>query len=88
MKHKVTSMATGRVSMGPQLVVSLHQRNTAEDETGMTEICVTSSTAEMHAAILKIGTRSASTLNRSSMKKGTMTTTIPIMIDLTDSVLP
>jgi hypothetical protein len=88
MKHKVTSMATGRVSMWPQLVVSLHQRNTAEDETGMTEICVTSSTAEMHAAILKIGTRSASALNRSSMKKGTMTTTIPIMIDLTNSVLP
>jgi hypothetical protein len=88
MKHEVMSMATGRVPMGPQLAVSLHRRNAAEDETGMTKICVTSSTAEMHMAILKTGARSASALNRSSMKKGTMTTIVPITIDLTDSVLP
>jgi hypothetical protein len=73
--------------MGTRLAVSLHRRNTAEDKTGMTEICVTSSATEMHAAELKTGIKSASTLNRSSVKKWTMTTTTPITINLTDSVL-
>jgi hypothetical protein len=47
-----------------------------------------SSTTEMHATGLKTGARSPSALNRSKVKKGTMTTTVPIMNNLTDSVLP
>jgi hypothetical protein len=54
----------------------------------MIEICVMSSTAEMHAVRLKTNVRSASALNRSSVKKGTMTNTVPIMTNLNDSVLP
>jgi hypothetical protein len=65
----VTSMTTNRVPMGTRLAVSLHRRNTAEDKTGMTEICVTSSATEMHAAELKTSVKSASALNRSSVKK-------------------
>jgi hypothetical protein len=42
----------------------------------------------MHTDGLKTGIRSTSTLNRSSMKKGTMTTIVPIMTNLTDSILP
>jgi hypothetical protein len=45
------------------------------------------STAEMHTAGSKISVRSVSALNRSSVKKGTMTTMVPIMTNLTDSVL-
>jgi hypothetical protein len=88
MKHGVTSMTTGRVPMGAWLAVSLHWRNAAEDETGMIDICVTSFVAKMHAVGLKTGARSTSALNGSNMKKGTMTTMVPIMINLTDSVLP
>jgi hypothetical protein len=47
-----------------------------------------SSTVEMHAVGLKTNVRSPIALNRSSMKKGTMTTTIPFMINLIDSILP
>jgi hypothetical protein len=72
---------------GDSQEVSLHWRNTAEDETGMTEICTMPSTTEMHTARLKTSSRSASALNRSSMKKGTMSTLVPIMSNLTDSVL-
>jgi hypothetical protein len=54
----------------------------------MIEICVTSFAAEMHAARLKTGITSVSALNRSSMKKGTMTTMVPIMTNLTNSILP
>jgi hypothetical protein len=86
-KHEVTSVTTNRVLIGTRLVVSLHRRNAAEDETGMTEICVTSSAAEMHVARLKTSARSASTLNTSNVKKGTMTTMVPTTSDLTDSVL-
>jgi hypothetical protein len=77
MKHRVRSLTTGRVLMGTQQAVTLHRRNVAEDKTGMTKICETSSAAEMHAAGLKTGIRSMSTLNRSSVKKGTMTTMVP-----------
>jgi hypothetical protein len=87
MKHGVTSMTTGRVHTGTRLVVSLHWGNAAEDETEMTKICATSSTTKMHATRLKTGVWNASTLNRSNVKKGTMTTTVPITINLTDSVL-
>jgi hypothetical protein len=69
MKHGVTSPATGRVLIWTRQAVSLHRRNTAEDETGMTEICAMSSTAEMHTDKLKIGARRLSALNRSTMKK-------------------
>jgi hypothetical protein len=87
MKHGVMSMTTGRVLMGTRQAVSLHQRNTAEDETRMTEICMTSSAAEMHMLGLKTSVRSASALNRSNVKKGTMTTMVPIMTNLIDSIL-
>jgi hypothetical protein len=53
----------------------------------MTEICMTSSTAEMHVARSRTDIRSVSVLNRSSVKKGTMTTMDPIMKNLIDSVL-
>jgi hypothetical protein len=86
-KHGVTSMTTGRVLIGTRQAVSLHQRNTAEDETGMTEICETSFVAEMHAARLKIDARSVSALNRGNVKKGTMTTTVLIMTNLTNNIL-
>jgi hypothetical protein len=72
--------------MGTQQAVSFHWKNTAEDETGMTQICMTSSAAEMHATGLKTSARSMSALNRSSVKKGTMTTTIPNMTNHTNSV--
>jgi hypothetical protein len=88
MKHEVMRMTTDRVPMGTQLAVSLHQRNVAEDKTGMTVTCVMSSTTEMHTAGLRTSARSTSALNGSSVKKGTMTTTVPIMINLTDSALP
>jgi hypothetical protein len=81
-------MTIGRVRTGTWQAVSLHQRNAAEGATGMTEICATSSAAKMHAARSKTGVRSVSVLNRSSAKKGTMTTMDPIMTNLTDSVLP
>jgi hypothetical protein len=73
--------------MGTRLAVSLHQRNTAEDETRMTEICATSSAVETHVVRLKTGARSVSALNRSCVKKGTMTIMVPIMINLTGSAL-
>jgi hypothetical protein len=82
------SLTTGRVSMGTRQIVSLHQRNTAEDETGMIEICVMSSAIEVHVAGLKIGVRSTSALKKSSVKKWTMITTVPILTNLTESVLP
>jgi hypothetical protein len=88
MKHRVTSLTTGRVLMGTRQAVSLHRRNATEDKTEMIEICSTSSTAELHATGLKTGVRSTGTSNRSSVKKRTMTTTVPIMTKLTDSILP
>jgi hypothetical protein len=61
-----------RVHTGIWQAISLHRRNAAEGETGMTEICAISS---------------MSVMNRSSVKKGTMTTMVPITTNLTDSVL-
>jgi hypothetical protein len=87
-KHGVTSMTTSKVLMGTWLAVSLHQRNTTEEGIGMTEIFTTSSATEMHTVRLKPDDRSVSALNWSNVKKATMTTTIPIMTNLTDSVLP
>jgi hypothetical protein len=87
MKCGVTRMTIGRVPMGTRLAVSLHRRSADEGEAGMTEFCMMSSTIEMHVVGLKAGARSVSALNRSSVKKGTMTTTVPITINLTDSVL-
>jgi hypothetical protein len=88
MKYGVTSMTTDRVLTGSWQPVSLHRRNVAEDEIGMTEICAMSFMIEMHASGLKTGVRSVSTLNRSNVKKGTMTSIVPIMTNLADSVLP
>jgi hypothetical protein len=87
MRHGVMIMTTDRVCTSTWQAVSLHWRNVVEGETGMTEIYTTSSTAEMHVAGSKTGVRSASVLNRSSVKKGTMTTMVPITTNLTDSVL-
>jgi hypothetical protein len=87
MRHGVMIMTTSRVRTGTRQAVSLHRRNVAEGETGMTEICATSSMAEMHMTRSKTSVRSTSVLNRSSAKKGTMTTMVPIMTNLTDSVL-
>jgi uncharacterized membrane protein len=83
MRHRVMIMTTGTVYTVTRQEVSLHQRNTAEGKTGMIKICATSS-----AARSKTGIRSASISNRSSMKKGTMTTMVLITTNLTDSVLP
>jgi hypothetical protein len=88
MKHGVTSMTTIRVLAGTRQAVSLHRRNAVEDETGMTKICATLFTIEMHATRLKTGIRNTSALNRSIVKKGTMTTTVPITTNLTDNVFP
>jgi hypothetical protein len=87
MKHGVMSLTTGRVSTWTWQAVSLHWRNATEDETEMIESCATSSATKMHVARSKISVRSMSALNRSSMKKGTMTTMVPIMTNLTDSIL-
>jgi hypothetical protein len=81
-------MTTSKVRTGTQPAVSLHQRNAAEGKTGLTEICMMSSVAEMHVARSKTGVRSVSVLDRSGAKKGTMTTMVPIMTTLIDSVLP
>jgi hypothetical protein len=42
----------------------------------------------MYAARSKTDVKSMSVLNRSSMKKGTVTTMVPITTNLTDNVLP
>jgi hypothetical protein len=60
MKHGVTSLTTDRVLTETQQTVSLHLRNTADEETRVTEICVTSSVIEMHSAGLKTDARSTS----------------------------
>jgi hypothetical protein len=77
--HGVMSLTTDRVHVETWPAVSLLRWNTAEGETGMTEICSTPSTAKMHAAGLKTGARSMSMLNRSDVTKGTMTTMVPFM---------
>jgi hypothetical protein len=45
----------------------------------MIDICATSSVAEIHTTGLKTGVSSASASNKSSVKKGTMITMVPIM---------
>jgi hypothetical protein len=86
MKHGVMSLTTGRVHMGTQLAVSLHQRNMAEGETKMIEICVMSSVVKMHVVGLKTSVSSASALNKSNVKTGTIITMVPNMTNLTDSI--
>jgi hypothetical protein len=88
MKYGVMSLTTDRVHVGTQPAVSPHWRNAAECGIRMIVICMTSSTTEMHTAGLKTGARSANILSKSRAKKGTMTTIVPIMTNLTDSVLP
>jgi hypothetical protein len=86
MKHGVMSLTTDRVRTGTRQVVSLHRRNAVEDETGMTEIYATSSRTEMHMIGLKTSVRSTSASNRTSVKNGTMITTVPFMTNLIDSI--
>jgi hypothetical protein len=86
MKHGVMSLTTGRVHVGTQLAVSLHQRNTAEGETKMIEICVMSSVVKMHVVGLKTSVSSASALNKSNVKTWTIITMVPNMTNLTDSI--
>jgi hypothetical protein len=87
-KNKDTSLTTSKVHEGTRLAVSLHRRNAAEGETGMTETCATSSVAKMHVVGSKTDVRSMSALNMSDVKRWTMTTMVPITTNLTDSVLP
>jgi hypothetical protein len=82
------SLTTSRVHAGTRLTVSLHWRSTVEGETVVTKICMASSVAMMHVTESKIGARNVNTLNKSDMKKGTMITMVPIMTNLTDSILP
>jgi hypothetical protein len=88
MKHRVTSLTTGRLHAGTWLEVLLHRRNVAEGKIGMTETCVTLSAAKMHVTGLNTDIRSMSALNRSDVKRGTMTTMVPLMTILTDNILP
>jgi hypothetical protein len=81
-------MTTDRVHTATWQAVSLPQRNMVEGENGMTKNCTMSSAAEMHMAGLKTDIRSMNILNRSSVKKETMTNMAPITTNLTDSVLP
>jgi hypothetical protein len=81
-------LTTGRVCVGTRQAVSLHRRNVAEDEIEMTKIYAMSSAAEMHALGSKIDVRSASALNRGSIKKWTMIIMVPIMTNLTNIILP
>jgi hypothetical protein len=81
------SLTTGKVLTGTQQAVSLHRRNATEDKNKMTEICVMSSMADMHAARSKTSVRGMSVSNRSSVKKWTMITMVPIMTNLTDNIL-
>jgi hypothetical protein len=53
MKHKVMSLTTGRVRTVTQQTVSHHRRNVTKDETGMIEICMTSSMAKINVTRLK-----------------------------------
>jgi hypothetical protein len=87
-KHKVMTLNIGRVHTGTRLVVSLHRRNVAKGGTRMIETCMMSSIAKTHVARSKSGIRSASALNRSDMKRGTMTIRVFIMTNLTDNGLP
>jgi hypothetical protein len=88
MKHRVTSLTTSRVRAGFQLAVSLHRRKAANGETGTIKTCVMPSRAKMHMAGSKTGVRSVSGMNRSNVKRGTMTTMVPITTNLTKSILP
>jgi hypothetical protein len=88
MKHEVMSLTTDRVSTGTQQAASLHWRNVAEDKTRITEICVMSVAVERYVARSKTSIRSASAMNRCSTKKGIMITMVPIVTNLTDSILP
>jgi hypothetical protein len=83
-KYRITSLTTNRVHMGTQLAISLHQRNAAEGGIGMTEICVTSSTAEMHVIGLTTGARSVSAWSKNDMMRGTMIIMVPSMTNLTN----
>jgi hypothetical protein len=85
-KHGVKILTTGRVRTGTRLAVSLHQRNAAVGETGITMTCMTSSIAEMHTVGSRTSVRSMSAL--SNVKRGTMIIMVPIMINLTDNALP
>jgi hypothetical protein len=86
-KYGVTSLTTDRVNAGTRPAVSLHQRNTTEGGIEMTEICMTSSTAEMHTTGLTTGVKSVSTLSKSGVMRGTMTVMVPSMTNLTDNAL-
>jgi hypothetical protein len=84
-KYRVTSLTTDRVHAGTRPTVSLHQRNVTEGRIRMTEICVTSSVAEIQVIGLTSGARSMSALSKSEVMRGTMTIMVPSMTNLTDS---
>jgi hypothetical protein len=84
-KYGVTSLTIDRVRVGTRPIVSFHQRNVAQGRIGMTKICMTSFTAEMHMTRLKTGARSVNTLSKNDEMRRTMTIMVPSMTNLTDN---
>jgi hypothetical protein len=85
MKYGVTSLTTDRIRGGTQLAFSLHQRNAVKGEIGMTEICATSSMAEMHVIGLTADARSISSLSKNDVMRGTMTIMVPSTTNIIES---
>jgi hypothetical protein len=84
-EYGVTSLTTDRVHAWTRASISLHRRNAAEGGIRMTEICATSSAAEMHVIELTTGTRSMSALSKNDVMRGTMTIMIPSTTNLIDN---
>jgi hypothetical protein len=83
MKHVVISLTTRRVHMRTLSNLTPLEEHRA----GKIETCVTSTIAKMNTAESKTDVRSVSTLNRSDVKRGTMTILVPIMTNLIDSAV-
>jgi hypothetical protein len=83
----VSTLTTARAHVGTQLVVSLPRRSMAENEIRTTGTCATSSAIEMLVTGSKIASRSETVLDVNNTMKGTMTTMVPSMIDLTDIII-
>jgi hypothetical protein len=84
-ESRVRILTTDRICVGTQPAVSLHRRSVAEGEIGMTEICATSSTTEMHAVESKISVKSKSASCSNDATRGTMITMVPSKTNLQDN---
>jgi hypothetical protein len=84
-ESEVKNLTTGRVYTVTRPAVSLHQRNAAKGETGMTETCMMSSAIEMHVVKLKTSTESECASSRNDAMRGTLITMVPSMTNLTDN---